>query len=157
MNKKTGATLSITSILTLGLILACSTSAHADSKWNRGNDHHAQYEHHDRYDRYDRYGRHDRGDDRYQKRVVYYHTSYRPDYQVVYYRPWQPVPVVSHYRVGDYLPSHVRCYDPPRSVVAVLPPVHRGTRYVQVDQNVYLVSEASKKILDAVVLFSGVR
>jgi hypothetical protein len=61
------------------------------------------------------------------------------------------------FTVGEYLPARIQCHEPPRNVVAILPPVHRGTRYVQVDQNVYLISEASKQILDAVVLLSGVR
>lgn len=138
MNKRLGKTLPLV-LLTASLICG-ALPAQADNGHGHG------------------YG-HDKKHDRHTSSHAWYyhddHERYRPP--VVYYRPWEPVAVVPVYRVGDRLPSHVHCHEPDRNIVAVLPPVYRGTRYVQVDQNVYLVSEASKQILDAVVLLSGVR
>ncbi len=145
MNKKTGL-LFLMMILFGGM--AFSSSAMADderghSSWGRGREQH-----------------HDRGyrENRHEGRVVYYVPSYPPQYQPVYYRSWQgDEPEHGVYRVGGYIPPYVRCHEPERNIVAVLPPVYRGTQYVQVDNNVYLVSEASRQILNAVVLLSAVR
>lgn len=155
MNKRLGTSFGL--LMFMGVVSLASVTAYADS--HRGRGHSSGNENHYGYSRghndYDRYN--DRTYNAYRERVVYYTPGYRPSYQVVYYQPWRPQPVMTSYHVGEFLPRHVRCYEPPREVVAVLPPVHRGTRYVQVDRNVYLVSEATKQILDAVVLMSGVR
>ena len=122
-----------------------------DNRWHDSRDGH-HYERRDHWD--NRYHDHNRG---YKQRVVYITPSYQPRYQTIYYSSQYPDVVASRYGVGDYLPRHVRCYEPSRDIVAVLPPIHRGTRYVQVNDNVYLVSEASRQILNAVVLLSAVR
>ena len=60
------------------------------------------------------------------------------------------------YVVGEYLPGSV-VYEPlPHELLVRLGPVPVGARYVRVDKDVYLISEGTKKILDAMVLFSGV-
>jgi len=45
----------------------------------------------------------------------------------------------------------------PAHIVARLAPPPPGALYVQVDQNVLLVREATRKVLDAVTLFSAVK
>jgi Ni/Co efflux regulator RcnB len=109
-------------------------------------------------DKYRKYSReHYKGKPRhYDHRTVYYVPSYHSRYDQVYYRPWyREEAAIPTFRIGATMPHYVRCKEPPRSVVAILPPVERGTRYVQVDRDIYLMSEASRKILDAVVLISA--
>lgn len=109
----------------------------------------------DKYWKYTR-GRHGGNPHHSEHRTVYYVPSYHPRYDQVYYRPWYREEVaIPTFRIGATLPHYVRCTEPPRSVVSVLPPVPRGARYVQVDKDIYLMSEASRKILDAVVLISA--
>lgn len=57
---------------------------------------------------------------------------------------------------GDTLPDYVVLQPLPQPVLVKLRPAPVGTQYVRVDQDVFLISEASKKILDAVVLLSAV-
>lgn len=60
---------------------------------------------------------------------------------------------VKHYVVGEYLPA----WEPvPQPLLVQLQPVPYGYRYVMVDKDVYLISEASKEIIDAVTLLSAV-
>ena len=58
------------------------------------------------------------------------------------------------YVIGEPL---IVAYQPvPAYVVERLEPVPYGYRYVRVDQDVLLISEASKKVIDAVTLLSAV-
>ncbi|MFA6280258.1 MAG: hypothetical protein WC612_05655 [Bdellovibrionales bacterium] len=59
------------------------------------------------------------------------------------------------YVIGGYIPS--RHYEVPYNLLNVIGPPPRGTYYAMVDSDVLLVSEATKKILDAVVLLSAVQ
>jgi hypothetical protein len=60
------------------------------------------------------------------------------------------------YHIGDTLPDYVVLLPVPRDVLVHLHPVEPGYRYVQVDKDIYLIGEASKKIIDAVTLLSAV-
>jgi Ni/Co efflux regulator RcnB len=57
---------------------------------------------------------------------------------------------------GEYLPDYVYWEPLPRDLLIHLHPAPHGHRYVMVDQNVLLISEASKKIIDAITLLSAV-
>lgn len=61
----------------------------------------------------------------------------------------------ARYRPGIILDDSVSWEEPPIEIIEHLRPAPIHTRYVMVDQNVLLVSEATKKILDAVVLLSA--
>ena len=61
------------------------------------------------------------------------------------------------YVVGHTLPSSVTYYPVPRDLLVGLGPVPNGYQYIQVDQDVLLISEASHHIIDAVTLLSAVR
>jgi hypothetical protein len=63
---------------------------------------------------------------------------------------------VKHYRVGHAIPSYVDYWAVPQDVLVLLPPAPAYTQYVWVDRDILLISEASKKVLDAIVLFSAV-
>lgn len=59
------------------------------------------------------------------------------------------------YRIGGVLADGI--YVPVSGdLLTILSPVPRGYQYVQVDQDVLLISEASKKVIDAVTLLSAV-
>lgn len=149
--------------------LSLTHPAAADNWGNRhgGKDMNQRHENHwdndwdDDNDGNDKHWKHSRGHYKgnrqyYEHRTIYYVPSYHPRYDQVYYRPWyREEEAIPTFRIGATLPHYVRCKEPPRSVVSVLPPVPRGARYVQVDRDVYLMSEASRKILDAVVLISA--
>ncbi len=58
------------------------------------------------------------------------------------------------YRIGEPL---IGGYWPvPGDVAVLLPRAPYGSRYVWVDRDILLISEATKKVLDAVVILSGV-
>lgn len=175
MKTKTGLTLALLMTLSYSALGGIATAYADDIRWysnayddSRGRDddrsygyHHGRgYDRHDRDDHWSR-GNHGNGDrgwhNGFKQDVVYLQPNRAARYQTIYYSSHYPRAIATRYSVGEYLPRHTRCEEPPRSVVAVLPPVSRGTQYVQVDRDVYLVSEATKQILDAVVLLSGVR
>lgn len=60
------------------------------------------------------------------------------------------------YRVGHALPDTVEWREVPQPLLVRLHPVPAGYQYVMVDKDVLLISEASKKIIDAVTLLSAV-
>jgi Ni/Co efflux regulator RcnB len=60
------------------------------------------------------------------------------------------------YSIGRPLPDYI-VYEPvPDRILYRLEPVPVGYRYVRVDTDVLLISEASKKVIDAVTLLSAV-
>lgn len=61
-----------------------------------------------------------------------------------------------HYVIGQPLPPGIAYWDVPPDVLALLPPAPSYARYVWVDKDVLLISEATKKVLDAVVILSAV-
>ena len=69
--------------------------------------------------------------------------------------PCIPPGQAKKYRVGSFLPenSYVRV---PRDVVELLVPPPSYARYVRVDKNVYLITEGTRKVIEAIELFSQV-
>ncbi len=61
-----------------------------------------------------------------------------------------------HYRIGERLPDDVVFIPVPADLRERLMPVPAGYQYVQVDKDVLLISEAGKKVIDAVTLLSAV-
>ncbi|MBU6234577.1 MAG: hypothetical protein KGQ41_01920 [Alphaproteobacteria bacterium] len=62
----------------------------------------------------------------------------------------------TRYVVGQILPPDVVYYPVPSSLLVRLDPVPVGYQYVRVDKDVLLISEATKKVIDAVTLLSAV-
>ncbi len=62
----------------------------------------------------------------------------------------------ARYRVGEYLPDNVAIYPVPENLRVRLEPQPAGYRYVRVDKDILLISEASKMVIDAVTLLSAV-
>ncbi|MEZ5692042.1 MAG: hypothetical protein R3D71_10330 [Rickettsiales bacterium] len=61
---------------------------------------------------------------------------------------------VKKYRVG--YPLMYGGHDIPRDLYDILQPAPYGYRYVMVDKDVLLISEGTKKVIDAITLFSSV-
>jgi hypothetical protein len=70
--------------------------------------------------------------------------------------PCIPPGQAKKWRVGYPLPDDVVFYPVGRDLLDYLSPVPRGYTYVQVDKDVLLIAEASKKVIDAVTLLSAV-
>lgn len=64
-----------------------------------------------------------------------------------------PGHAVRRYRIGERLPVYAQPV--PQELFVQLRPPARGTYYAMVDSDVVLVTEATKKILDAVTLLSA--
>lgn len=67
-----------------------------------------------------------------------------------------PPGIAKKYRVGYPLDNDVIFSSIAEELLKVLTPAPRGYKYVQVDKDVLLINEASKKVLDAVSLMSAV-
>ena len=67
-----------------------------------------------------------------------------------------PPGIAKKYAVGSVLPPDVITLPLPDSLLDLLGPAPRGYQYVQVDKDVLLIGEASKKVIDAVTLLSAV-
>lgn len=61
------------------------------------------------------------------------------------------------YHVGERLPKGVGYSNLPQSLMDLLSPPPQGYQYVKIDKDVALMSEAGKKIIDAVTLMSAVQ
>jgi Ni/Co efflux regulator RcnB len=59
------------------------------------------------------------------------------------------------YRIGYELPHDVAWSYVPSDLHRRLPPPPYGHNYIAVDRDVLLVAEASKRVIDAVVILSG--
>ena len=59
------------------------------------------------------------------------------------------------YSIGQPLPRWVDYWPVPGDVLARLPAAPHGAQYVWVDRDILLISEATKKVLDAAVILSG--
>lgn len=70
--------------------------------------------------------------------------------------PCVPPGQAKKYRIGSRLPEggYVRL---PSDIVSQLTPAPDYARYVRMDRNVYLISEGTRKVLDAFELFSAVK
>ncbi|HPQ50773.1 MAG: hypothetical protein KDJ26_00630 [Alphaproteobacteria bacterium] len=60
------------------------------------------------------------------------------------------------YEIGHSLPDDIKYEPVPRIILERLHPAPNGYQYVKVDTDVLLIGEASKKVIDAVTLLSGV-
>lgn len=60
------------------------------------------------------------------------------------------------YEIGHKLPDDILYQPVPRYILDRLHPAPSGYKYVKVDTDVLLIGEASKNIIDAVTLLSGV-
>lgn len=67
-----------------------------------------------------------------------------------------PPGLAKKYAVGSVLPPDVVALPLPRDLLDLLGPAPLGHQYVQVDKDVLLISEAGKKVIDAVTLLSAV-
>jgi hypothetical protein len=67
-----------------------------------------------------------------------------------------PPGIAKKYALGQPLPPGIAGKHLPRDLLGQLHPMS-GYQYVQVDQDVLLVSEATKKVVDAVTLLSAVQ
>lgn len=67
-----------------------------------------------------------------------------------------PPGLAKKYKVGEALPPGIDFSPLPRDLLDLLGPAPRGYQYVQVDKDVLLIGEASKKVIDAVTLLSAV-
>lgn len=67
-----------------------------------------------------------------------------------------PPGIAKKYGVGDRLPDDVIWYPLPDDLRRILKPAPAGYQYVQVDKDVLLIGEATKKVIDAVTLISAV-
>lgn len=67
-----------------------------------------------------------------------------------------PPGLAKKYRVGDALPPGLDIRAVPRDLLDLLGTAPRGHQYVQVDNDILLIAEASRKVIDAVTLFSAV-
>lgn len=61
------------------------------------------------------------------------------------------------YRSGEVLATNVVWEPVPQDVLVRLHEPYPGTQYVMVDRNVLLINEATKKVLDAITLYSAVQ
>lgn len=146
----------ITPLTALTALITISSPAMAD------NDHHHKHgSRHERSDRYEHYVRHEAV---YYPKTVYYipvsdHYTYKrscPPGLAKKHNGCMPPAHAKRYIVGEVLPHDVVYYEVPRHVLVRLEPAPYGTRYVRVDEDVLLISEASKKIIDAFTLLSAV-
>lgn len=67
-----------------------------------------------------------------------------------------PPGIAKKYAIGSVLPPDVVALPLPDGLLDLLGPTPRGYEYVQVDKDVLLIGEASKKVIDAVTLLSAV-
>lgn len=117
----------------------------------------------------ERHQRLDRGPEKirdYDRRVIvnYINVDYSPNYYSGHdYGRGRGHDKHSHYdrhgpsyMVGKRLPDTVQWRPIPRDLYVRLKPVPVGYRYVQVDSDVLLMSEATRMIIDAVTLLSAV-
>lgn len=91
------------------------------------------------------YGSH-RKDRGHNKHRGHAHGHHKREHNVHYYQP---------YAIGKRLPDTVQWRPIPRDLHARLKPVPAGYRYVQVDNDVLLMSEATKLVIDAITLLSA--
>lgn len=68
----------------------------------------------------------------------------------------RPPGLSGKYKPGHPLGSDVMSYPLPPELLGRIKPAPRGYQYVQVDKDVLLISEATKKVVDAVTLLSAV-
>lgn len=164
MPKQATLCLALCGALMLAATPAMAKNDKHDDDHGRGNQHHAREDRHDDHD--DHYRGHDDNSVIIaiapQDRVVinqYIVNDYRkhcPPGLEKKHNGCTPPGHAKRWSRGETLPDYVVWQPLPQPVLVQLRPAPTGTQYVRVDKDVYLVSEASKKILDAVVLLSAV-
>jgi len=140
----------------LALFLGMCLTTPAAAKHDKDKDHGRQWEHADK--------RHDRilislDEPRIvtiRSRLQPYYVRHCPPGLAKKHNGCLPPGHAKRYIIGQPLPYEVVYWDVPPEVITLLPAAPYGTRYVWVDKDVLLISEASKKVLDAVVLLSAV-
>lgn len=85
-----------------------------------------------------------------------YHTNCPPGLAKKHNGCLPPGQAKKRYRVGHPLPEGVFFEPVPMDLLGHLRPPPYGYRYVQVDQDVLLIGEATKHVVDAVTLLSAV-
>lgn len=141
-----------TIILTVCAVLALTSPAMAKNNGNHGNGHGKSKGKWENSESYDHGGK--RGD-RYILRdyVLGHYRKNCPPGLAKKNPPCIPPGQAKKFGVGDYLPEGG--YEPlPDYIIEQLTP--RNGRYVRVDQNVYLIAEGTRKVLEAIELFSAV-
>lgn len=171
-------TLSLRTILTVSIMTGAtfaltSLPAHAD-KGGHGNSHHSSH-HEEEYE-----GKHHRSSDHHNNNDGYYiavpnmvvigdddravirsflsdtHRKSCPPGLAKKHNGCLPPGQAKKYRIGDRLPDDVTYHDLPLDLLRRLGHPPAGYQYVQVDKDVLLVAEATKKVVDAVTLLSAV-
>lgn len=125
--------------------------SHDDEDYDRG-DWHDEHEHHSRNSYSVVFG----GDDRVLIReyLVREYGSSCPPGLAKKHNGCLPPGHAKRYYIGQ--PLHAEWQPVPSGLLEVLTPVPMGYQYVMVDKDVLLISEASKKVIDAVTLLSAV-
>lgn len=85
-----------------------------------------------------------------------YHPAHCPPGLAKKHNGCLPPGIAKKYQLGHSLPDTVEFQPLPTGILVQLHPVP-GYRYVQVDQDVLLIGEATKKVIDAVTLLSAVQ
>lgn len=91
------------------------------------------------------------------RQYYYQHNSFCPPGLAKRRNGCLPPGHARRYVVGEALPPDVVYYQVPQPLLVELQPVPVGYQYVQVDQNVLLINEATRKVVDAITLLSAVR
>ena len=156
----------------VSLSVAMPELAHAKKGGNgkgHGNDKHESRDDRDDYDDHDKHDDHDNQGrdiviiDNSNRTVIRqyiaedYHSHCPPGLAKKHNGCQPPGQAKKHYVVGQSLPPTVIYQPVPQPLLVQLQPAPVGYQYVQVDQDVLLIGEASKKVIDAVTLLSAVR
>ncbi len=67
-----------------------------------------------------------------------------------------PPGLAKKYEIGHPLPDGIAFFPLPDDLLVLLKPAPHGYQYVQVDKDILLIGEATKKVIDAVTLLSAV-
>ncbi len=159
--------LHILCIFMLILTLSYAPKSWADKGGNgngHGNKHHGKDKHDDDDDdySYDNDAHHGRviinNYDRVVIReyIVEEHHSHCPPGLAKKHNGCLPPGQAKKYHIGQPLPEVVVWEPVPQPLLVRLQPVPQGYEYVQVDNDVLLISEASHKVIDAITLLSAI-
>lgn len=158
---------SVRYLLPVAIFMAAISPVHADNDKGRGNGHgKAQAEREYGHDR-NEYRKGSKSDDVWiplsilsddRSRIErYWQDNYKrhcPPGLAKKRNGCQPPGQAKKYRVGEHLPDGI--FIPlPNDLLDMLQPPPRGHQYVRVDRDVYLITEAGHKIIDAVTLLSA--
>lgn len=143
-------------------IMAPAGVAYADPPWERGNHDGKDNDRHERnHERHADYGRgkiafHDEDRVYIREYIGHEYREHCPPGLAKKHNGCRPPGHAKHYTIGRPLDAVVVYEEVPEPLLVRLQPVPAGYRYVMVDRDVLLISEASKKVIDAVTLLSAV-